>query len=270
MCCDNASREKYNVGLHLSNVRIVLVEPEGADNVGAVCRVMKNFQLSKLVVVSPRCNVTDGRARAMHGMEILETCKVVSSIEAALHGCTRVIASTSRPRDSCTEISLEGPKVLAPWIVPRDLYAEAAVIFGRESSGLSNEELQLAHRYLKIPASEDYPVLNLSMAVGIFCYELFLHACEQNPIKVESPMYCCDEATFENKEHFYRRLELLLLSISFITKESKKKRMMKFRSIFNRLEMSTKEVNMLHGVLSGIQRMLKHNLSSSLPVKQDT
>ncbi|EME31279.1 tRNA/rRNA methyltransferase [Galdieria sulphuraria] len=167
-------RDPHLLRASVSQIRIVLVEPEGADNVGAVSRVMRNFNFSKLVLVNPKCGYMEGRARAMHGIEVLTNCKVVMSLAEALNGCTRVIASTSRQRDSCTDLVLEGPGNVVPWLTQLECGSTAAVVFGRESSGLTNDELKLAHRFLKIPASEDYPVLNLAMAVGIVCYELYL------------------------------------------------------------------------------------------------
>lgn len=87
----------------LSQVHIVLVEPEGADNIGAVSRVMRNFNFSRLILVNPKCNFMEGRIRAMRGKQILTDCKVVTTLAEALVGSTRVVACTSRQRDACTE-----------------------------------------------------------------------------------------------------------------------------------------------------------------------
>lgn len=151
---------------------------------------------------------------------------------------------------------LEEPRKIAPWLRPQGVACTCAIVFGRESSGLTNDELKLAHRFLKIPASEEYPVLNLAMAVGIVCYEIYRWSKESasGDQDLETTKSTSCEATFEAKERFYSRLENFLLDISFISEQSKKKRMMKFRSMLNRLNMSTKEVNMLHGIISHVEQ----------------
>ncbi|GJQ08471.1 hypothetical protein GpartN1_g262.t1 [Galdieria partita] len=247
----------------ISQIRIVLVEPEGADNVGSVSRVMRNFNFSKLILVNPKCNYMEGRARAMRGIDVLTNCKVVMSLAEALNGCTRVVASTSRQRDSCADLVLEDPRSVLSWLTHSGFGSTAAIVFGRESSGLTNDELKLAHRFLKIPASEEYPVLNLAMAVGIVCYELYISSTETAVGNLNlRTTKASSEANFETKESLYKRLENLLLSISFISEQSKKKRMMRFRSMLNRLNMSTKEANMLHGVISHVEQTWKPKKSS--------
>ncbi|MEL6471811.1 MAG: RNA methyltransferase [Cyanobacteria bacterium J06623_4] len=163
-------------GLFLSaiaTVRIVLVSPAGPLNVGSVARVMKNFGLSQLVLVSPQCDplCAEARQMAVHASDILEAAKQVETIPDALVGCESAIATTARVRGFNAPLQL--PEVALSALVSSLPQAEAALIFGPEDRGLSNQELTYAQSFLKIPTSDAYSALNLAQAVSICCYELF-------------------------------------------------------------------------------------------------
>jgi len=166
-------------------------------------------------------------------------------------GSCKTLVSPSK----LSTVILETPKNIVPWLLHPVVGDSAAIVFGRESSGLTNDELNLAHRFLKIPASEEYPVLNLALAVGIVCYELYLW--NNGSMNLTHLQNTHEEASFETKESLYKRLEKFLLSISFISEQNKKKRMLKFRSMLNRLNMSPKEANMLHGIISHVEQTWK-------------
>jgi tRNA/rRNA methyltransferase len=135
----------------LARVKIVLVEPAGALNVGSVARVMKNMGLSQLVLVNPQCDPLGGEARqmAVHGVDILETAQQVETLPLALTGCQRAIATTARVRSLSTQ--LEHPRVALPWLLEEAV--TSALIFGPEYRGLSNVELNYAQRFVCIPSS---------------------------------------------------------------------------------------------------------------------
>ncbi|MGI0487851.1 TrmJ/YjtD family RNA methyltransferase [Pantanalinema rosaneae CENA516] len=159
----------------LANIRIVLVEPAGALNVGSIARIMKNMGLNHLVLVNPQCDPVGAEARqmAVHAPEILETALIVATLPEALKGCQRAIATTGLLRPLATP--LEAPRTALPWLLSDEIQSDsAALIFGREDRGLTNEELNYAHRLIYIPSSPVYPSLNLAQAVAICCYELFL------------------------------------------------------------------------------------------------
>ncbi len=155
--------------VNFSEIRIVLVEPAGALNVGSVARVMKNMGLAHLVLVNPQCDRLGFEARqmAVHAADVLEAAQVVGSLPEALQGCQKAIATTGRDRTTLN-LTVEPPRVALPWL----LDAPAALIFGREDSGLTNEELNYAQRWIQIPSQPAYPSLNLAQAVAICCYEI--------------------------------------------------------------------------------------------------
>ncbi|MBW4470102.1 MAG: RNA methyltransferase [Stenomitos rutilans HA7619-LM2] len=158
--------------LGLAAIRIVLVEPAGALNVGAIARVMKNMGLQHLVLVKPKCDPVGEEARlmAVHAADVLEAAIVVSTLPEALQGCQRAIATTARPRVSTV---LEPPRTALPWLLEAVSQERSAIIFGPEDRGLSNEELNYAQRFVAIPSSPAYASLNLAQAVAICCYELY-------------------------------------------------------------------------------------------------
>ena len=234
----------------LADLRIVLVEPAGPLNLGSIARVMKNFGLHNLVLVNPQCKPLSPEAMkmAVHAKEILESAVLVPTLSAALHGCVRAIATTARVRDWDTP--LENPRTALPWLLesPED---PAALIFGREDRGLSNEELNYAQRFVRIPTSENYSSLNLASAVAICCYELGQTA----PPKTPPPSL--ELASLDIVENYYQQLESLLLDIGYLYPHTAASRMAKFRQLYNRAHLQRKEVDMLRGILRQIEWVIK-------------
>ncbi|WP_416675796.1 RNA methyltransferase [Egbenema bharatensis] len=175
--------------MSLATVRIVLVEPAGALNLGSIARVMKNMGLRQLVLVNPQCDRFSDEARrmAVHATDVLESAQEVPTLLDALHHCHRVIATTGRDHTTL-DVTLEPPRSALPWLLEpveplnlsdpveridrSDPAIHSALVFGREDRGLSNEELNYAQRHIFIPTSPVYPSMNLAQAVAICCYEL--------------------------------------------------------------------------------------------------
>ncbi|MBK7860088.1 MAG: RNA methyltransferase [Archangiaceae bacterium] len=150
-------------------VRIVLLRPRNADNLGAIARAMKNFGLSDWVVVSPNPKLLEvpGMNRlAVHAGELLESVARVESLAEAVKDCSWVVGTTMR--------RIEGRRRVSPEAVGDRARTEArvALVFGDERSGLSNEDLEQCHDVSSIPASEEQPSLNLAQAVLVYAYEL--------------------------------------------------------------------------------------------------
>ncbi len=159
----------------LDSVRIVLVSPSGPANVGAVCRAMANMGLSKLIVVSPRCDLNDEQAiaYATHGRPVLDAARVVDSIGAALEGCVASFATTAREGMYRRQNNLP-PEEAARKALRRLRQApsaDVAILFGPENTGLTNTDLLEVDHIVSIPSDPAYPVLNLAAAVMVTCYE---------------------------------------------------------------------------------------------------
>lgn len=236
----------------LAGLRIVLVEPAGPINLGSIARVMKNFGLNHLVLVNPQCDPLSAEAvrMAVHAKEILESASLVTTLPEALQGCVRAIATTARVRDWQTP--LENPRTALPWLL-EDSDTPAALIFGREDRGLSNEELNYAQRFVRIPTSQNYSSLNLATAVAICCYELAQHTA---PPTTPTPSQT-ELAPLDLVETYYQQLESLLLDIGYLYPHTAASRMEKFRQLYNRARLQTQEVAMLRGIIRQIEWAIK-------------
>jgi tRNA/rRNA methyltransferase len=240
--------ENFDIKTSPSNLIIILVEPAGPLNVGSVARVMKNFGLSKLVLVNPQCDRTslDAVKMAVHGKDILESAVIVDTLPEALQGCVCAIATVGR--DYSGDIPLENPRTALPWLLA-ETQKPVALIFGREDRGLSNEELNYAHRLVFIPTNPEYPSLNLATAVSICCYELSQSQNRLTDQTIPAP----ETAPLDAMEAYYQQLESLLLSIGYLYPHTAASRMEKFRHLYNRAYLQTSEVGMLRGILRQVE-----------------
>jgi tRNA/rRNA methyltransferase len=248
----------------LAQIRIVLVEPAGALNVGSVARVMKNMGLGQLVLVNPQCDRLGSEARlmAVRAADVLESAQEVETLAEALQGCVKAIATSGRDRATFTT-AIETPRLALPWL----LDAPSALIFGREDSGLTNAEMNHAQRLLQIPSTDAYPSLNLAQAVAICCYELSsaqasgtLQANVGSPSTSLSHPSPLQLAPLDDLEGYYHHLESLLLEIGYFYPDTAPSRMEKFRKLLNRAYPTISEVAMLRGILRQMTWALKSRL----------
>ena len=241
----------------LASIRIVLVEPAGDRNVGAISRVMKNFGLQQLILVNPQCDPhsEDAQHMAVHALDVLAAATVVDTLQEALHGCVRAIATTARDRLA----PLEHPHKALPWLLETPIEQVSALIFGPECRGLSNQELNYAQRFVRIPSNPSYSSLNLAQAVAVCCYEL-TQSVEFSPGDRSAPLI--DYAAFEQLEGYYQHLQEVLLTIGYVYPHTATSRMEKFRQIFNRAHLDKSELSMLRGILTQMQWALQKNAES--------
>lgn len=232
---------------HLSTIKIILVEPSGPLNVGSIARIMKNMGLSQLVLVNPQCDPHSPEARqmAVHAQEILTFAQVVGTLPEALQGCQKVAATMGRTIKLPT--ALETPHTLLPWLVGGD----SALVFGREDRGLTNDELNLAQRFVQIPSHPIYPSLNLAQSVAICCYELYRCTLETQTENIDHQG--SDLASRQVLEAYYDHLESLLLQIGYLYPHTAHRRMEKLKRFYNRAYPTEPEVAMLRGILSQVE-----------------
>lgn len=246
--------------MSLAAVRIVLVEPAGALNVGSVARIMKNMGLQQLVLVNPQCDPLGDEARqmAVRARDLLETAQQVMTLPEALKDCQRAIATTGLDR-TALNVTLESPRTALPWLLPASAQpaAPAALIFGREDRGLTKAELNYAQRFVRIPTSPDYGSLNLAQAVAICCYELAWTDSQATGKQTTQPE-STTMATLDMLEGYYGQLEALLLQIGYLFPHTADSRMEKFRQLFGRAQLSQAEVAMLRGILSQMDWSLQN------------
>ncbi|WP_394228099.1 tRNA (cytosine(32)/uridine(32)-2'-O)-methyltransferase TrmJ [Pseudoalteromonas spongiae] len=236
----------------LDKIRIVLVNTSHTGNIGSVARAMKTMGFSKLYLVDP-VNPVDSHASALAAgaTDVLGNAVVVDTLQEAIADCNTVIGTSARSRTLSWPMvnPVEcGEKLLAG----TEQEGDVALVFGRENSGLTNEELQLCNFHVCIAANPEYSSLNLAMAVQTLCYETRMRYLAKGEQQIEQ-----DDAVYpssEQMELFYQHLEKTLLDTGFIIKQHPGQVMTKLRRLFNRARPEEQELNILRGILTSIDK----------------
>jgi TrmH family RNA methyltransferase len=233
----------------MTSIRIVLVEPSHPGNIGAVARAMKNMALRELVLVRPKIFPhAEATARASGADDVLARAQVVETLEQALEGCGFVAATTSRDRDQ--NFRVLDVRDAAEQIVAHGRQSPAAVLFGAERTGLTNEALETAHVLIRIPANSEYLSLNLAMAVQLVAYELFRASAQP---RVADPR-TAPLATPQEMERLYEHLAQVMDEVDFRDRTQSGTHLMgRIRRILQRAELDQNEANILRGFLTAVQ-----------------
>lgn len=234
-------------------VSIVLVNTSHPGNIGAAARAMKNMGLSRLVLVQP-VDFPSGVAvgRAVSALDILERTTVCESLQEATADCGLIIGASARSRKIPWPVLT--PEECAEKVIHACRANKVALVFGREDSGLSNEELQLCHYHVQIPASEQLSSLNLAAAVMVICYELRRHSMGENRAEsIQEQDWDMEWATGEQVEHLYQHLEEVLIRLDFHDPDNPRQLMQRMRRMFSRIRLDTMEMNILRGILAHIE-----------------
>jgi TrmH family RNA methyltransferase len=236
----------------LNQVRIVLVDTSHPGNIGAAARAMKTMGLSRLYLVTPQQYPhAEATARASGADDVLARAIVCGSLSEALSGCILVAATSARPR------RLQSPSVtpaeVAAALLQQSAHGDVALVFGRERSGLTNEELDLCQLLVSISANPDYSSLNLAAAVQILSYEL-RRILEQG-IAAADTADSERPATADEMEGLHAHWQQTLIDIRVLaTADSKPSLQRRLRLLFGRAFPSATEVNILRGILRAVQR----------------
>ncbi len=227
----------------LDHIRIVLVRPIYGGNIGAVCRAMKNMGLSDLAIAAPRPETdwTAARQMATHADDVLARARRFDTLEAAVADCGLVFGTTART--GLYREHARSPREWAPRILEAAADTPVALVFGPEDRGLSNEELTPCNHFVRIPSAPAYPSLNLSHAVMVCAYELFVAAGVYEPPVERSP-----EATSEHRERMFALWEKSLLAIGFMNEEKAHHMMLGLRRVFARAPLTKADVRILMGI----------------------
>jgi len=241
-----------------TRIRFVLVGTQHPGNMGAAARAMKTMGLSRLVLVAPEKPLDDEAFRRSAGAEdVLGDAPVVATLAEAVADCTLVLGCTARARRVQLEELL--PAVAAQRALAKAAEpAEVAFVFGRERTGLTNEELQLCHLAVHIPSNPDFSSLNLAAAVQVLAYETRMAvlggiagAAPADPEFREQP------ASHAQVEGMFAQLGQTLDDIDFHKGRAPESAMRKLRRLFLRTGLSEQEVRLLRGILSDAQRMAR-------------
>lgn len=238
----------------LNNVKVVLVGTSHSGNIGSAARAMKVMGLSNLVLVDPQCSVDEqALALAAGAGDIAENAKIVSTLTEAVADCSLVVGSSARSRT--LEWPMLEPRECGVKFVEEGQTAPVALVFGRERTGLTNDELQTCHYHVCIPANPEYSSLNLAMAVQTLSYEVRMAYLER-----EQSQYDVSEQTeyprHKELELFFQHLEKVATSTQFISEDQPGKVMNKLRRLFNRARPEAQELNILRGILTSIEKRI--------------
>jgi TrmH family RNA methyltransferase len=221
----------------MPEVDIVLVEPLYEGNVGFAARVMKNFGFTHLVLINPCELGNEAKARASHARDVLESAERIT-LEGVFERSAITIATTGTLGKSVTNpmrMPFYSPGELRDIIAP--INGRISILFGRENWGLNNDEISRADIICTIPTSEIYPIINISHAVGIICYEL-----------AHLPRGEYQLASRREMEYLFSHIGSFLDRISH-PPEKRATTLLLVRRILGRTLLTAREASTLHGLL---------------------
>lgn len=229
-------------------LRFILVETSRAGNIGSAARAIKTMGFSELVLVNPRHPdpLVDEEAIALASgaTDVLSNARIVATLDEALDDCNFSVALSARLREFSPPVF--EPRALAERLVS-DQGLRAALVFGNERFGLSNEQVVKCSALVSIPANPAYSSLNLSQAVQVLAYECRMAALgearEPSDIGFRGELAASDQV-----EGMFRHLEQALVEIEFLDPDNPKKLMPRLRRLFSRAQLETEEVNILRGI----------------------
>jgi tRNA/rRNA methyltransferase len=239
---------KMNKPNLLKNVRVVLMHTSHPGNIGAAARAMKTMGLDVLYLVKPeRFPDAEATARATGASDVLERAKVCASLDDALAGTALAVAVSARRRDLSHKVLT--PREVAPLMLEYAGTQQVALVFGNETSGLSNAEVGKCQLQTSIPANPEFSSLNLAAAVQVLAYEL-RSALPEAGNQEETTR---ELAKFDDIERFYVRLEGMMVDTGFLDPAEPKRLMLRIRRMFARAGMEPEELAILQGVLTAIK-----------------
>ena len=227
----------------MARLRIVLVEPREAGNVGAVARAMKNFGFDDLWIVGEHPELLPVAGWWASGADdLLASARFASSLHDALAD-THVTVATTSMRGRTTPVSFT-PRTLAEAFATLSDEQTLALVFGREDSGLTREELTLCQHTAAIPTNEIFLTMNLAQSACVFCYELS----SITPAPIERTL-----ANAEIIERLHQRARELLLEVGFLHENNPDRIYDDLRAILARADLDEREVTIALGIIHQIE-----------------
>ena len=241
---------------NFSNLKVILVEPNGPLNVGSVARLCSNFEVDELRIVSPKCDIfsLEAKKMALKGQKYLDNCKIFDNLENAIFDCDLVIASCGRV-DVSKDSFFISSEDLFNWIFSFKKINNLAIIFGREDRGLTNSELLLANKIFNIPTSRYNTSLNLSHAVSIVLYEL--NKSSKNKISKELQVF--NLASSKQIHDSFLEIEEMLLAVGYLLKHTSRAKISKFKNYILRANTSMHQLNVLRGIVHQINWFINNS-----------
>jgi len=232
--------------MSLGNIYFILVRPQMGENIGFVARAIKNFNIKHLRIVNPRCHWPNQKAlsTSVGAKDILKSTKVYDSIEKSIGDLDIIFASTSRIRRI-------NKKIISILDLKNKVKKKRkiGILFGPESSGLSNDEISYADYLVKIPTNKNFSSLNLSHSAIIFCFEIFQYFSNKKAIYKSGY-----RSLVANKSEVNKFLGFIVSRLDkkgFLQPDHKRKSMIRnISNIFHRINLSEQEIRILLGIFS--------------------
>jgi len=233
--------QKKPYRVNLNNIAIVLNHPRFPENIGSTARAMQNMGVRRLIIVSPQnCDLSKVMKLATHAAyDIIENMIEFESLETALASFNYIVGTTARLGGY--RFDIQSPSACANHLIELSQYNDIAIVFGPEDRGLTNNEIKRCHALVNIPTAA-FSSLNLSQAVMVFCYELFMAKSE--PTGPSIPKL----ADHYELERMYQRLEDVLTRIDFINHENPDHWMNNIRRFFSRMQIRSRDVRVILGI----------------------
>lgn len=235
----------------LDNIKVVLVETSHPGNIGSAARAMSTMGLNHLVLVNPKYFPSShATALAAHASDVLERAVVVETVEDAIADCGLVLGTSGLDHNLDWQVLTAqecGEKIL-----PIAQSQSVAIVFGRESRGLTNDELNLCHYHVRIPTCDKYFSLNLAQAVQVVCYEVFRYHQQlaDDGVVLKKKKKDFELASQREVEFFYQHLEETLIEVGFHRPDKPKRLFPRLRRLFARVQLERMEIDILRGILA--------------------
>ena len=237
----------------IGNIDIVMVGTTHPGNIGAAARAMHNMCFRNLILVDPQCPVGEiAYARSSGAHHILDQRRTVATLQDAIEDCHLVVGLTARHRSlPWPELN---PQQMSDAIVDKGSTARTALIFGREHSGLTNDELMLCNYMVSIPTNPDFSSLNVASAIQVMCYEIFQRLMSDTNVGKEDSSPVEPMATARELEGYFTHLEQVITATGFLNIKNPGLLMKRLRRLFQRVDLSQTEVNILRGILTSVEK----------------
>ena len=255
----------------LERIRIVMVEPSHPGNIGAAARAMKTMGLSDLRLVCPReYPSAEATSRASGAGDVLAEARVCANLDEAIGDATLIAGTSARRR------SIPWPRITARQfsgeLARQPESAQVAILFGRESAGLTNDELHRCHLHVALPTNPEYGVLNVAAAVQLLAYEARLGVLGDSldesgtrslPHSMPLPEMAWDEppASSDETEGFLSHLQQVMEAAGFFRSGQGNQAMTRLRRLFLRARPDRTEIRTLRGVLANVEKKLRREES---------
>ena len=233
--------------MSFSNIHFILHKPQLSENIGSCARALKNFNFKNLSIISPKVSFPNDKiiATSVGAKNIIYNTKVFNSFDQAVKNFNYIVCTTARVRNKNFKyINIKDLKKKV------DFTKKVAFVFGPESSGLSNNELNYANYIIKIPTSLNFESLNISHSLIILCHELFSFLSNKKKKILINKVKIAKKADFIK---FFNFLINSLDDIGFLQPKDKKKSMItNIKSIFLKMDLSEKDIRVLSSIIGSL------------------